>query len=60
MVGKRDLFPGEMVDARGHLLRLRAVVHEDERGAIAADGFEHQRCDRGPDRAANLAEVRDR
>ena len=46
VVRQRDLLAGERVDARGHLLGLRAVVDEDERRARVADVLEHERRDR--------------
>jgi hypothetical protein len=54
-----DLLAGERVDARGDLLRLRAVVDEDERGARVPDPIENERRDRGPDRPVDVGEVVD-
>ena len=58
VIGERHLFAGEGVDPRRHTLRLRTIVHEDDRRPRAAHVPKHQRRDRGPDRPArNLTEV---
>jgi len=54
-----DLLAGEGVDARGDLLRLRAVVDEDEGGARVPDVVQDERRDRRPDRPVDMREVVD-
>ena len=60
VVGERELLAGQRIDARRHLLGLRAVVHEDERRARGAHVLQHERRDRRPDRAADVGEILDR
>ena len=60
VIRQRELFAGERVDPRRHLLGLRAVVDEDERRARAAHVAQHERCDRRPDRSVDVREIVDR
>ena len=55
-----DVLGGERVDARGDLLRLRAIVDEDERRARVPDLVQHEGRDGGPDRPVDVREVVDR
>ena len=60
VIRQRELLAGERVDARRHLLGLRAIVDEHERRARGAHVLEHQRRDRRPDRSADVREIFDR
>ncbi len=52
VMGSRELFSGELVDAQSEPLREAPVVHEDDRRAVCPDELEDRRVDRRPDRAA--------
>jgi hypothetical protein len=52
-----DLLVGKRVQSPSDLLRLRAVVDENERRARVSDLVEHQRDDSSPHRAVDMCEV---
>ena len=61
MIWQRDLFAGERIDPRRHLLGLRAIVDEDDGRPRATHVPEHERRDGRPDRAAgHVTEILDR
>src|SRR6185369_1744578 len=57
VIGKRELLTGQRIDARRHLLRLCAIVDEDQRRPCLPHVAEHLRRDRWPDGAADLPEI---
>ncbi len=57
VIGSGDVFLGERVDLVRDALGLTAIVHEYERGAGRADQADQLLVDRGPDGAADVAEV---
>src|SRR5487761_2330034 len=54
MVGAQELFAGKLIHTGSKPLGQPAVVHEYQRGAVAADQFEELWVDRGPDGRASL------
>jgi hypothetical protein len=60
VVGKRQLLAGQRIDARCHLLRLRAVVYEHQRRVGGAHVLQDERRDRRPDGATDVGKVLDR